>query len=1279
MDAQVLIDGQDVTSDVLRISRSSNYCSFSQTFELTLVLSNSWTINPYDEVEIYEEGTKVLTGFVSQAVKSAPEGTITVSGEDTFKRASDYFIETTYTTAVNQTVRYWIDFFLDLCGLTAIYTDGNGPYVVKDQEVGLDTVSNIITYLVQYAGWYGRINTDGVLVLGKISKDDVEFTIDDTILSVEYEKSYDKVRNVALIFGGMEAQEDQFEPVFAKSRTDLPFLPVDQTVVVGNHLIGDQETAKSFANDLVYTLSKPQFVKKLEIIGNPELRSGIYVEVVSRLFIGTALLSGLSSDFSEDGYKMSITLDDVCPRFSNVSKEQEILYAGTAGSGVWKHNIYSTTWTNLSSGLDQLYINDLSVDDGLFIAATPSGIYTKVNREPWFYEELPAILGSGNSVPSGTYLYPAVYASSLDESVYALVTLSGISNYTYLYQGLWEGDGFSWTGNPIVISGDAQFLGRHYFGLDMEGYEFDKYITVTRKRYIGGTLVFGYEQDGPFTGPRKLIFYPDDPEEQILRFFEDTFDNFYYMAVSPDGEKIAFIAKKPTDSHFELYITRNLTDLISVHNLDYNVVAAFGWHPNSDDFIFAAEEASSGQYVFYMSKVSSTAGVDKLSGITIPTDHVPYKDIAIHPDGDGLFAYTEADMGSSDLFVKTADYITETNIATIDTSTNDFSDFSYIKWLPDGSRVIYLKSTDTLNDQYYYITMEADGSPFSIITDTNADRGNFRFIDDSHFIYRYVELQGLTYYFYDAVANYIEEQTMSLSSSSQHSTIRYDGQRVAFWRADSVSPFPTYIRTNNLGATDLQTVLSLGNNIGVNDIKYSLTDNRLLFIKEDTGNIYTINDDGTNLQEVLTEADFINEFSSHYPDGVPTTSDFQFMTAQWVPNSNKILVEMISSRGTTTDPVFTYDLVTQEFVMVWPNDGRDLYFEPYSAFINLTTPAISPDGQYVLLRESYNVGGLMYTNNISRWPLIPDGTHEVYLEETVSLSNMASYSAVYSNDGTMIAYFDGTNIRLTRDNFQTSSFVTGPFASNSAPTLRFTCDDTYIVYVAGFGTGVVRIDGVDQKTIQSSSSGNTAITANPVIPMHVVVDAQQSNRFVASVFFRMKRELALPDLIDFDYWSVAPVEEPYLLHTITGSGYYDVLHIGQRNEFREVNVDTYLPMSVYGASGVWYAANDGLDFTLRIVSNKNVHDMAVKTIASGTKLMFATTNDGIYRAISSGFPVTINNVSATEIVARTYGSGELFFSVADEVKRSFNNGLTYDDITYNLPDNYDITVLRLDR
>jgi hypothetical protein len=477
MDAQVIINGVDVSNYLLSINRDYNYCEISQSFTLRFPLGLI-SATPNQTVVIYEVGTKVLTGYVTSLANNAPDGTLTVIGQDKYKLATSYFLEDTYTTGFGQTVRHWVEFLLDLVGLTATFPSGNGPYVAEGQEIGLDSISNVIETFIQYAGWYGKCDENGDLSFGKLGRPSTGVILESgvNLLDIEYDKSYDKTRNSAFIFGGVDPDVDQFRPIFASYRKDLDFLLKDQTVVVGNPMIGQQEAAERFARVLVDNLGIMTYIKTVSVLGNPDIEAGKYITVISDLFSGEALVTRMDSHLSEEGYTMQLVLDDFCPRLVAHTEREQNIYAGTWGSGVWRYNLYDDYWTNISSGLTDNKIVDLSVDEGLFIASTPSGLYTKIGTGLWEYQTLPSVSG----IASGVRTYPGVYVDSINQEFNAIMTISGNwYDTSYFYTGvIGSGNTISWSGTPIVSDIDRRLDGRYYRTFDMEGYGSAKYIVA---------------------------------------------------------------------------------------------------------------------------------------------------------------------------------------------------------------------------------------------------------------------------------------------------------------------------------------------------------------------------------------------------------------------------------------------------------------------------------------------------------------------------------------------------------------------------------------------------------------------------------------------------------------------------------------------------------------------------------------------------------------------------------------------------------------------------------
>lgn len=484
MNAQVFIDAVDISNYLVKIDRQYNYCQISQSFSLQITSDYTTAIDTYAPVVIYEEGVKVLTGFVSSVTKEATTGLVTIEGGDVFKKASDYFVDTEITTTAGQKTQELVAHFLSLAGLTATFTSGEGEYVAEDTVLGLAYVSEIIVDLIQQAGWYGHVDPDGNIFFGKLEPSPSGKVLAEKVnlLDMQTAISYEKARNIAHVHGGVELTLDGFKGIFAKTSVNLPYLPTDQIVVAGNPLISNYASAKKFANQLIAELAQPEFVKKARIIGDPEIHVATYVYVQSDLYVGHALVTSITTSFDESGYLMDITLDNFCPRIVGHIVGQNELYAGTDGAGVWAWNIYAEGWADISNGMTDLHVIDLSVDKGLLAASTPTGVFVKINNQPWELQTLPTPTASGFVLASGEFTYPAVYANSYERQVNAIVNYSGgATSYSWLYTGVidpalnieWEQASI----NDLVTDPELQGSGFIY-GTDMEGSYGNKNIVV---------------------------------------------------------------------------------------------------------------------------------------------------------------------------------------------------------------------------------------------------------------------------------------------------------------------------------------------------------------------------------------------------------------------------------------------------------------------------------------------------------------------------------------------------------------------------------------------------------------------------------------------------------------------------------------------------------------------------------------------------------------------------------------------------------------------------------
>src|SRR5687767_7897885 len=116
MNIQLEHNGSDISNKVINYEREHKICTGIGV--LTIVISDdiATTFNPWDEIDIFEEGEFKVRYYVSSVEWSVPNSTITLNCQDESKRLIDYFISDQYTVETPTYTRFWIEKFLDEVG-----------------------------------------------------------------------------------------------------------------------------------------------------------------------------------------------------------------------------------------------------------------------------------------------------------------------------------------------------------------------------------------------------------------------------------------------------------------------------------------------------------------------------------------------------------------------------------------------------------------------------------------------------------------------------------------------------------------------------------------------------------------------------------------------------------------------------------------------------------------------------------------------------------------------------------------------------------------------------------------------------------------------------------------------------------------------------------------------------------------------------------------------------------------------------------------------------------
>lgn len=457
MNIQVKHNGDFISDYVISYEREHKICTAVGT--LTLVVSDNiaTTFNPWDEIDIYEEGDFKVRYYVSSINWSVPNSTITLDCQDESKRLVDYFIPDQYTVEYPTYTRFWIEKFLDEVGTSYNFeTSSQGNLLSNFTSLGLMSAYEQIIVLLQLSGWYMYFDGNGVAQIGKLNTNlsDYSDSLQKTdILDINVKKDDRMLRNRALVWGNYNPIS--LTRIFADVQVHTPWnYDHDdiRTMVIANSNIPNNSSAYGIANLLVKEFARITVEKHITATGARDIQLGDVIKVYSNVYTGSGLVTTFGVSMGKDGLITNLILDERCPRLFGYFNFGDYVYVGTYGDGVWrKHLKFIHNWENFSTGLDDLRVTDLHINNGIFSSVTSSGgmFYKVFDDVPWGqiqnpefllssqYDNLDDAPGSGFfEIPfSGINARATMVDKNLNRIIYGVDTYSGenMGDYYMMY------------------------------------------------------------------------------------------------------------------------------------------------------------------------------------------------------------------------------------------------------------------------------------------------------------------------------------------------------------------------------------------------------------------------------------------------------------------------------------------------------------------------------------------------------------------------------------------------------------------------------------------------------------------------------------------------------------------------------------------------------------------------------------------------------------------------------------------------------------------------------
>lgn len=500
IDADIIINDLNITRFVISYTRNQNLCNVVHNGEITcdidlkhfLIRNALEPILPYQDIEIWESGTRVLTGFITTIdLKRSPIPSMSIGFSDTYKKARDYFIDEPDLVTAVDTLPNSIRNLLGLAGLEMelVSSSLNAILIPSGENLSFISVSSAVEQLCAYGNAVIYAGGGGKIKLQKGPKSsDLSFTTssgigDGNVFSAVYDESDENSRDIIKVWGQKPYWKHLTSgesPYIVSEQSINLGLPVHKTMLYSSSIIQTQQEADRLSSEIAREVGKINDVYQIECQGNPEISvsksASLNIQLESLRVTGTAKITSVKTSVSQNGYIMNVTLNEFCPKFAGWALETPpyAVYAGTNKYGVYKSFDRGTNWIAYNEGLP-IYIQNvrkIAADETDQVMAIVNGaLYKRTPSTVWTAVTLPTPINSSNDDPRlsynnlvtvdneyGAFGNFSVLASFGDHPVYSSGIVQGtVRNRTWVYNT--NDFGGTWTSTQVHDQDDYNFYG----------------------------------------------------------------------------------------------------------------------------------------------------------------------------------------------------------------------------------------------------------------------------------------------------------------------------------------------------------------------------------------------------------------------------------------------------------------------------------------------------------------------------------------------------------------------------------------------------------------------------------------------------------------------------------------------------------------------------------------------------------------------------------------------------------------------------------------------------